>query len=259
MPREEELVILGLIGLYMLSRARVVPAKPRLVELPPRVAQKVEEVSEIAKEALKTTPEENPQIYKELSEQLRELEKVAFMENVPKEVVYQVVAERTAEKLRQEGYEVQVAPGVTVPTITILPPVRPPVQPQPLPPIELTSTIEIWFTKDSNYPRTIRVDPSVLDKSRSISITVYIDTMSEKCVYINGESICGGAQGLGGGVTMATPRTLTIPATEEIRISSDPVVELEQIIVRIDIPTTRTASVDTHGYAMGIAPEIDVR
>jgi len=111
-PEKEDYVILGLIGLYLLSR------KPARVEhLPLKTAQKVEEVSEIAKEALKTTPEENPEVYKELDVQIGELKEVAQSEGVPVQTALQAVAQLTAQKLQAEGYQV-VTPTPTQIVIT---------------------------------------------------------------------------------------------------------------------------------------------
>jgi len=115
MPREEDYIVLGLIGLYLLSRK---PARVEQVEqLPPRTAQKVEEVSEVAKEALKTTPEQSPEVYQQLNQAVEEVKQVAKEEGVPEQVALQAVAQQTAQKLQQEGYQV-TAPTPTQIVIT---------------------------------------------------------------------------------------------------------------------------------------------
>jgi len=107
MPEKEDYVVLGLIGLYLLSR------KPARVEqLPPRTAQKVEEASEVAKEALKTTPEQAPELYQQLNQAIEEVKQTAKEEGVPEQVALQAVAQQTAQKLQAEGYQ------VTTPTPT---------------------------------------------------------------------------------------------------------------------------------------------
>jgi len=127
--RDEDLILLTLLGLAFL-RARRVEA------LPPRTKAKVEEVSEIAKEALKTTPEENPGIYQQLSQAVEELRQTAREENVSEITALQALTRATAEKLQAEGYRVEVRDT----TITVYyekpapTPSPPPPPPQPPPP-----------------------------------------------------------------------------------------------------------------------------
>jgi len=129
--RDEDLVLLTLIGLSLMSR------RIERVELPPRTKAKVEEVSEIAKEALKTTPEQAPEMYQGLSQKVEELRQTAREENVSEITALQALAQATAEKLKQEGYQVEVRDT----TLTVyyekekpaLPPPPPPPQPPPPP------------------------------------------------------------------------------------------------------------------------------
>jgi hypothetical protein len=107
MPEKEDYVVLGLIGLYLLS-TRAVKAE----QLPSRTAQKVGEVSEIAKEALKTTPEQAPEVYQQLDRLIEEVKQVAKEEGVPEQVALQAVVQQTVQKLQAEGYQ------VTAPTLT---------------------------------------------------------------------------------------------------------------------------------------------
>ena len=127
--RDEDLVLLTLIGLSLMSR------RIERVELPPRTKAKVEEVSEIAKEALKTTPEQAPEMYQGLSQKVEELRQTAREENVSEITALQALAQATAEKLKQEGYQVEVRDT----TITVYyekpaPPPSPP-PPPPRPPV----------------------------------------------------------------------------------------------------------------------------
>jgi len=112
-PEKEDYIILGLIGLYLLSRARTVKAE----RLPLKTAQKVEEVSEISREALKTIPEQSPEIYQQLDLEIEEVKRIAREEGVPEQVVLQALAQQTAQKLQAEGYQV-VTPTPTQIVIT---------------------------------------------------------------------------------------------------------------------------------------------
>jgi hypothetical protein len=130
MIRDEDIIPLALIGLAFLSSRRV-------EALLPRTKAKVEEVSEIAKEALKTTPEQAPELYQQLSQAIEEVKQTAREENVSEVTALQALAQATAEKLKQEGYQVIVEQGVTSPIIAVYyqpQPTPPPPQPSPPPP-----------------------------------------------------------------------------------------------------------------------------
>ena len=136
MIRDEDLIPLALIGLAFLTRARGVEA------LPPRTKAKVEEVSEVAKEALKTSPEQSPELYHQLSQAIEEVKQTAKEEGVPELLALQVLAQTTAQKLQAEGYQVEVRDStITVyyekpaPPQPSLPPPPSPPPPPPRPPI----------------------------------------------------------------------------------------------------------------------------
>jgi hypothetical protein len=123
-------------------------------------------------------------------------------------------------------------------------------------PVVLTAVIELWFTRDAQYPRTIRVYN--LDATRSIYVYAYFSTETEKCINVNGYRLCGEGKYLYGAV-MREPKRLVIPASNIITINlEDELTGLERIDVELHIPTLRTPRIDCKGYACGIAEEIDV-
>lgn len=141
------LALMGLFGLYYLSRAR--EEKKAVAQLPPLTQAKVEEVSEIAKDALKVPPEQAPEVHQELGERLRELEQVAESEGVPKETAYQAVMQKTVEKLQKEGYQIQPITAVSTPKS------KP--QPLPAPPTHLQPVIpetELYEATQYEAPKT---------------------------------------------------------------------------------------------------------
>jgi len=201
--REEDYVVLALLGLYMLSRARSVAVAPS--PAPSKLAESSEEEETV--------------------------------------------------KQRQGGYQVNVT---YITPITVSPP-ESKSQPEPAPPSPVTEELDIWFSKDSNYARTIRISSDALDASRQIEVTVFINTYKTKCVYVNGYRACGSTQGLGGGVEMTESQTISIPATTQLTVSADTVEDLEWVELWIHIPLKRSATIDCHEMSCSIAPEIDVK
>jgi hypothetical protein len=174
-----------------------------------------------------------------------------------------LLAEREVKREEERVVEVR-APEVEIQPVPEQPPVEV-VVPQPVPeqpPVALPTELPNWavidmrFTSDAQYPRTVRVHK--LDATRPLYVDAYFATVRDKCINVNGYSLCGSGT-LSNGTVVAEYKRMVIPSSSVITVRLEhELTDLERIDVQLYIPVTEIPLIDCKDYDCRIAREIDI-
>jgi len=142
------------------------------------------------------------------------------------------------------------------PTPQPTPPVAQPTPPPPPPEAPLGASIDMWFTYDSQYPRTLNIASDI----SGIEVIIYNYCSYPARLQIDSQTIeMSAATGWGGGV-MSSTKTLTLPpkASYVFKMLTQLQTRYDHVDLTLNIKASKPLNVDCGGYVCGVAPQITV-
>ena len=128
--------------------------------------------------------------------------------------------------------------------------------PPPPPPEALGASIDMWFTYDSQYPRTLNIASDI----SGIEVIIYNYCSYPARLQIDSQTIeIPAATGWGGGV-MSSTKILTLPpkASYVFKLLTQLQTRYDHVDLTLNIKASKPLNVDCGGYVCGVAPVITV-